>query len=84
MVGFWGEASKDLHNVIQGLAEARALHEARVTGVPTTPGTLSTIVSRHRRILSCVFVRANESCLVSRMGNLDTGAMGLLQGEGRL
>ena len=76
VVGRWGEASQDLHNLIQGLAEARGLHEARTTGVPTTPGTLSTIVSRYRRILSCVFLRANESCLVSRMGHLDEGARG--------
>ena len=70
VVGRWGEASQDLHNLIQGLAEARGLHEAR------TPGTLSTIVSLYRRILSCVFLQANESCLVSRKGHLDEGKRG--------
>ena len=27
-----------------------------------------------RRILSCAFVRANESCLLDRLGHLDAGA----------
>ena len=72
----WGEASQDLHNLVQGLAEARALYEARLTGIPTSEGKLSTIVSRYRRILSCVFRRANESCLLDRMGHLDEGARG--------
>ena len=74
VVGRWAEASQHLHNLLQGLAEARALHQARMTGVPTTDGTLSTILSRYRRILSCAFVRANESCLLARLGHLDTGA----------
>jgi hypothetical protein len=50
------------------------LHQARTTGVPTTPGTLATIIGRYRRILSCVFVRATESCLLARLGHLDARA----------
>ena len=55
---------------------ARALHETRLTGIPASEGNLSTIVSRYRRILSCVFLRANESCLLDRLGHLDEGARG--------
>ena len=33
-------------------------------------------MSRYRRILSCVFLRANESCLLDRLGHLDEGARG--------
>ena len=52
VVGRWGEASQDLHNLVQGLADARALYGARLTGITTSEGNLSTIVSRYRRILS--------------------------------
>ena len=74
VVGRWAEGSQHLHNLIQGLAEARALHEARTTGVPTTAGNLANIKGRYRRILSCAFVRATESCLLARLGHLDAGA----------
>ena len=74
VVGRWAEASQHLHDLVQGLAEARALHQTRMTGVPTTAGMLSVIVSRYRRILSCAFVRANEACLLARLGHLDAGA----------
>ena len=70
MVGTWGERSKDL---VQGLAEGRAQHLARLNGVPTTAGTLASIIGSYRRILSCTFVRAQESCLLARMGHMDAG-----------
>jgi hypothetical protein len=41
VVGHWAECSQHLHNRVQGLAEGRALHQARTTGVPTTPGALA-------------------------------------------
>ena len=44
------------------------------TGVPTTDGHLSTILSRYRRILSCASVRATESSLLDRLGHMDAGA----------
>ena len=74
VVGRWAECSQHLHSLVQGLAEGRALHQARTTWVPTTPGDLSSIVARYRRILSCAFVRATESCLLARLGHLDAGA----------
>ena len=74
VVGRWGEGSKHLHDLVQGLAEARDLHQARTTGVPGTASSLSVIVSRYRRILSCAFVRAIESCLLARLGHMDAGA----------
>ena len=74
VVGRWAEGSQHLHSLVQGLAEGRALHQSRTTGVPTTPGDLATIIGRYRRILSCAFVRATESCLLARLGHLDAGA----------
>ena len=74
VVGRWGEGSKDLHSLVQGLAEGRAQHLARLNGVPTTAGTLASIIGSYRRILSCTFVRAQESCLLARMGHMDAGA----------
>jgi hypothetical protein len=52
VVGRWAEGSQHLHSLVQGLAEGRALHQARTTGVPTTPGDQATIIGRYRRILS--------------------------------
>jgi hypothetical protein len=74
VVGRWAEGSKNLHDLVQGMAEARDLHQSRMTGVPGTPGTLSVIVSRYRRIISCASVRAIESCLLARLGHMDSGA----------
>ena len=74
VVGRWGEASQHLHNFVQSLAEARALHLARLTGIPTSAGTLASVIGSYRHILSCSFVRANESCLIARMGHLGPGA----------
>ena len=74
VVGRWAEGSQHLHSLVQALGEARALHQARTTGVPTTAGDLATIIGRYRRILSCAFVRATESCLLARLGHLDAGA----------
>ena len=74
VVGRWAEGSQHLQQLVIGLAEARALHEARTTGVPTTAGHLSTIISRYRRILRCASVRATESSLLDQLGHLDAGA----------
>ena len=74
VIGRWGECSQNLHQLIQGLAEARALHLTRSTGRTTSEGELSIILNSYRRILSCKFVRAQESCLLARQGHLDTGA----------
>ena len=76
VVGRWSEGSQHLHNLVQGLAEARALHLARTTGVPATDGALSTITASYRRILSCTMVKANETCLLARLGHMDAGARG--------
>ena len=53
VVGRCAKGSQHLQQLVVGLTEARALHEARTTGVLTTAGHLSTIISRYRRILSC-------------------------------
>ena len=36
--------------------------------------SLGKYLDRYRRILSCAFVRATESCLLARLGHLDAGA----------
>ena len=74
VVGRWAEGSQHLHNLVQKLAEARALHQERTTGVPSTAGNLAVIIGRYRRILSCTFVRALETCLLDRLGHMDAGA----------
>ena len=74
VVGRWAEGSQHLHDLVQKLAEARALHQERTTGVTSTAENLAVITGRYRRILSCAFVRALESCLLDRLGHMDAGA----------
>ena len=74
VVGRFGEASQHLHTLIQGLAQARALHLSRSTGQPMSDGRLAVILGSYRRILSCRSIRSQESCLMARQGHLDSGA----------
>ena len=74
VVGRWAEGSQHLHDLVQKLAEARALHDERTTGVPSTAGNLAVITGPYCRILSCTFVRALETCLLDRLGHMDAGA----------
>merc|ERR1719319_1349298 len=73
VIGRWGECSQDLHKLIRGMAEARALHLTRSTGRQTSDGELAVILNSYRRILSCRFIWAQEGCLLIRQGHLDSG-----------
>ena len=74
VIGRWGECSQDLHSLVRGLADARALHLTRSTGRQTSEGQRAAILGSYRRVLSCRFVKAQENCLLVRQGHLDKGA----------
>ena len=74
VVGAFGEVSEDLERTIKALAEARALFISRETGVPVSDAKAGWILGQYRRLLSCLFVRSQASCLLARMGHLGEGA----------
>ena len=75
VVGPWAECSKDLHALIKLLAEQRVKAQARARGRPASDRELGTVVSQIRRVLSTTFIRANTTCLLSRLNYLGPGGM---------
>ena len=74
VVGRFGDSSEHLHLLIKGMAEARALFVSRSAGRPLSDNETGVILSSYRRILSCRFIRSQESCLLARLGHMDDGA----------
>ena len=76
VVGAWGEGSRDLHALVKTMAEARVLAYSQARGYMAGEGELSMITASIRRVLSCVFVRAQSLCLLSRLSQVGAGARG--------
>ena len=67
VVGAWGEGSEDLHNLVQVIAETRVKSVALATGQIGSESEMGNIVGQVRRKLSVACVRANMTCLLSRL-----------------
>ena len=65
--GALGEVSEDLERTIKAIAEARE------TGLRVSDAKAGWILGHNRRLLSCLFVRSQASCLLARMGHLGEG-----------
>ena len=74
VVGAFGEVSEDLDRIIRAMAESRALYLSRETGMPVSDIRAGWILGQYRRLLSCLFIRSQASCLLARMGHLGEGA----------
>ena len=74
VVGAFGEVSEDLDRIIRAMAESRALYLSRETGMPVSDVRAGWILGQYRRLLSCLFIRSQASCLLARMGHLGEGA----------
>ena len=74
VVGAWGEASNDLHNLVQTLADARLQKQGRARGRQGSSGELGIVVSQIRRSLSTTAVRAQAEILLNRLSMLGPGA----------
>ena len=74
VVGPWGNASKDLHDLVRTLAERRVEALARARGWEASDGELGLVLGQIRRILSLTFVKAQALCLRARLANLGDGA----------
>ena len=81
VVGPWADGSRDLHSLIRLLGEQRVTARARAQGRPASNRDLGIATSQIRRMLSTSFIRAQSSCMLSRVGFLGKG--GAAAGERR-
>ena len=82
VVGAFGEASDDMHLLIQQLAESRVkTMELKRGNSGAAEEEIGIIVGQIRRAFSTTCVRAQAQCLISRMNKLGQG-YALLLGDG--
>ena len=74
VVGAFGEVSEDLETTIKAIVKSRALFLSRETGQPVSDAKAGWILGQYRRLLFCLFVGSQASCLLARMGHLGEGA----------
>ena len=70
VVGAFAEASEDLHNLIQAMAESRVAGadlQRNQQQAATAREDMSVVVGQLHRRLSMAVVRANSDCLLSRI-----------------
>ena len=71
--GAWGEASTDVHELIQTLAESRLKFQGLKTGKPRSKQELGIIVGQIRRRLSSAAIKAQVECLLSKIHQVGPG-----------
>lgn len=71
--GAWGEASTDVHEIIQTLAESRLKFQGLKTGKPRSKQELGIIVGQIRRRLSSAAIKAQVECLLSKIHQVGPG-----------
>ena len=71
--GAWGEASTDVHNLVQTLAESRLNFQGLKSGRQRRQQELGIIVGQIRRKLSAAAVKAQVECLLSRIHQVGPG-----------
>ena len=71
--GAWGEASTDVHKLIQTLAEARLKFLGLKEGKPRSKHEMGLIVGQLRQRLSLAAVKSQVDCLLSRIHQIGPG-----------
>ena len=71
--GAWGEASRDIHVLIQALAESRLAFTGMQRGRPGSKAELGMITGQIRRRISLVAVKAQVECLLSKLHQVGPG-----------
>ena len=74
VAGPWGCLSKDFHELLKVLAEARCAKIGRARGWEAGPGLLGKVMGEVRRATSVHVVRSQASCLLERLSHLAPGA----------
>ena len=90
-MGAWQEASKDLHNLLDVLADHKVAALGLARGREATENELAQMLSGYRRTLSTTAARANSGCLLGRLAKVGEAHRGAarrrawaLRGEKRL
>ena len=73
VVGAFGEASEDMHTLIQHLAVSRTRVLGLRQGRENCEEMVGVVVGQIRRALSTTFARAQAQCLISRMNCVGDG-----------
>ena len=73
--GAWGEASKDVHTLVDVLAKSRLKHQLQDAGRPDegSDNELAVITGQIRRTLSQTVVKSQVNCLLSRIHQVGPG-----------
>ena len=71
--GAFGEASEDIHSLVQAIAEARLKAVGLRRGREGSGGELGVIVGQVRRMLSVAAVKVQAECLLRRLNSVGTG-----------
>ena len=71
--GAWGEASEDVHKLVQSLAECRLTFLGLQRGRPGSDQELGMCVGQVRRRLSMVAVKSQVDCLLSKLHQVGPG-----------
>ena len=71
--GAWGEASEDVHLLIQALAESRLSFQGMQRGRPGSGAELGMLVGQIRRRLSLTAIKAQVDCLLSKIHQVGPG-----------
>ena len=74
VVGPWGDASEDLHQLLKLFAESRVENSARGMGYVSGEGELGQVMGDIRRCTSVTIVRAQALCLLERLSHMGPGA----------
>ena len=73
VVGAFGEASEDIHDLINIISKSRLCAQGLALGREGSEAELGVITGQVRRTLSTTAVRAQAACLLSRLGVLGEG-----------
>ena len=77
--GAWGEASEDVHTLIQTMSLSRLNSQVRSRGKAASNHELGLITSQIRRRLSQVVIKAQVDCLLSRLHQVGQGNGAMLK-----
>ena len=81
-MGAWQEASKDLHNLLDVLADHKVAALGLARGREASENERAQMLSGYRRTLSTTAARANSGCLLGRLAKVGKVHRGR-QGGGR-
>ena len=73
VMGAWQEGSKDLHGLLDLLADAKVQPLGLARGREATEWERAMILSGYRRVLSTAAARASSGCLLGRLARVGEG-----------